>query len=539
MASPDPLRKLFPYRTTYISADLTAGLSVFLVSLPLCLGVALASGAPLLAGLVAGIIGGIVVGLLSGSEISVTGPAAGLAVIVAESIGTAGSYQAFLLVVVLAGLIQVLLGVFRVGWVSSFVPNSVVSGMLVGIGLVIVLKQIPLALGSDRLYMGDFEFGSLANGENTLSEIYRAIVSANSGALFISLVSLGVLILWRRQADKGIEFFRTLPSALVAVLIGVGLNQLFRVYMPDWYLGNSDAHMVNIPILSAENGLDSILIFPDFSRIGDLHIYALAATLVVVASLEALITIEAADRGDSLRRVSSTNKELIAQGVGNMLSGLLGGLPVTAVAVRTSTNIFSGGKSRMATMLQGFLLLGSLLFGAAIINSIPLACLAALLIVIGYRLASPSVFARIYREGWSQFIPFITTVLGIVFTNLLIGLTVGLVVGYIFVLYTNAQSSFRVIRDGNNVLIKFQKDMYFPNKAKLKETLRKLQPGDSVLVDGRYATFIDHDIYQLVTDFSQTARNLGISYELRDVTERKKTLTHTDHATVRKTITVQ
>ena len=532
MPSTNPLWKLFPYRTTYLTADLTAGLSVFLVSLPLCLGVALASGAPLFAGLIAGIVGGIVVGLFAGSEISVTGPAAGLAVIVVESVNTAGSYPAFLLVVVLAGVLQVGLGALKAGRVSSFVPNSVITGMLVGIGLVIILKQIPHALGRDSDYEGDYEFSSLANGENTLSEIYRAFVSASPGAVVISVVSLILLIFWRRQVLNGVKFFEVLPSALAAVLVGVGLNELFSVYQPNWYLGNSNEHMVRIPILSAQQSLGSILVFPDFSRIGDVRIYGLAATLAVVASLETLINIEAADRVDSLRRVSSTNKELIAQGLGNLLSGLIGGLPVTAVAVRTSTNIFSGGKSRIATMLQGFLLLGSLLFAASIINTIPLACLAALLIVIGYRLASPAVFARIYREGWSQFIPFIVTVLGIVFTNLLIGLLVGLVIGYVFVLYTNAQSSFRVVRDGSNVLIKFQKDMYFPNKAKLKDTLRKLKPGDSVLVDGRYAAFIDHDIYQLVTDFSQTAQNLGINYELRDVTERKQSLPQADHATV-------
>lgn len=517
-------RPLLTYRTANFSNDLTAGVSVFLVSLPLCLGIALASGAPLFAGLIAGIIGGIVVGLFSGSESSVSGPAAGLAVIIAESITKIGSYEAFLVVVILAGLIQVGMGLLKAGRLSSFFPNSVIRGMLVGIGLVIILKQIPHALGRDNDYEGEFEFSQLADSENTLSEIYRALVTASPGAVVISVICLFILIFWYRQAGKGIRFFQVLPAALVIVFVGVGLNQFFRYFLTDWYLGDSNQHMVRIPTVSAGKGLGSIIDLPDFSVLGNIRIYGIAATLALVASLETLLNLEAADRVDPLRRVSSTNQELVAQGIGNMLSGLVGGLPITAVVIRTSTNIFSGAKSRLSTIIQGILLLLSVFLAASVLNYIPLACLAALLIVIGYRLANPGVFKAVYGEGLSQFIPFIITVLGILFTNLLIGILVGLAVGYVFVLYTNAQSSFRVIRDGTNVLVKFQKDIYFPSKHRLKETLRALKPGDSVLIDGRYATFIDHDIYTLITDFAQTARTLGISYELRDVTKRKRNL---------------
>lgn len=508
----------------YLPDDLTAGLSVFLVGLPLCLGIALASGAPLFAGLVAGIIGGVVVGLISGSEVSVSGPAAGLAVIVAEAITALGSYEAFLVAVVLAGLFQVVAGLLRAGRLSSFFPNSVITGMLAGIGLVIVLKQIPHALGRDNDYEGEYEFSQLADQENTLSEIYRAIVTASPGAIVISVVSLLILVFWSRLTARGIRFFRVVPAALVVVLVGVGLNQFFGHYLTDWYLGDSNEHMVRIPVLSAGQSVASIIDFPDFSHLTDTRIYVIAATIALVASLETLINLEAADRVDPLRRVSSTNQELVAQGVGNMLSGLVGGLPITSIVVRTSTNVFGGSKSRLSTIIQGVLLLLSVSLAASILNHIPLSCMAALLIFIGYRLARPGIFAAVYQQGPSQFIPFVVTVLGIVFTNLLVGILVGLVVGYVFVLYTNSQASFRVIRDGTNVLVKLQKDMYFLNKPALKETLRSFKPGDSVLIDGRYATFIDNDIYTLLIDFAYTARTQGIDYELREVTQRKQNL---------------
>ena len=533
MPAYNPFQSLREYRMADLSDDLTAGLSVFLVSLPLCLGIALASGAPLFAGLVAGIIGGLVVGLLSGSEVSVSGPAAGLAVIVVQSVKTAGSYEAFLVAIMLAGVIQLLLGFLRAGRLSGFFPDSVIKGMLAGIGLVILLKQIPHALGRDADYEGEFEFRQLADSENTISEIYRALVTASPGAVAISVIALIILISWDRLVSRGFRFFKLVPAALVVVLSGVGLNEFFDQYIPSWYLGNSNQHMVRIPIVSPERGWLSILDFPDFSALANIRTYGIALTLALVASLQGLINVEAADRVDPLRRVSSTNRELTAQGIGNLLSGLVGGLPLTSVAVRTSTNIFNGTKSRLSVMIQGALLLLSVFLAASILNLIPLACLAAILIVVGYRLANPKVFRDVYREGLSQFIPFIITVLGILFTNLLIGILVGLVVGYLFVLYTNAHASFRVIRDGNKVLIKFQKDMYFPSKPTLKETLRSLQPGDSVLIDGRYAAFIDHDIYTLLTEFAQTARTSGIGYELRDITDRKRNLPV--YATVRET----
>lgn len=515
----NPFRTLANYKSGYLSQDLPAGLSVFLVALPLCLGIALASGAPLFSGLVAGMIGGIVVGLLSGSEISVSGPAAGLAVIVADAITKIGSYEAFLVAVVLAGIMQFLLGLIKAGRFSSFFPDSVIKGMLVAIGIVIILKQIPHALGRDKDYEGEFEFQQLADGENTISEIYRAIETASPGAVVISLISLVFLISWERIAGRSTRaFFKNFPAALVVVIIGVALNEFFRVAVPDWYLGDTaHQHMVQIPTIAPGKSVSSIFNSPDFSILRDPRVYGIAATIALVASLETLLNLEASDRLDSARRVSSTNQELVAQGVGNMLSGLIGGLPVTSVVVRTSANAYAGAKTRMSAVLHGVYLLIAVFVGGALLNLIPLSCLAAVLIMVGYKLAKPSIFKKTYQDGWSQFVPFIVTVVGIVFTDLLIGIALGSVVGIIYVLYTNFQSTFRVDRQGRQVTIEFEKDLYFLSKPQLKEALGSLQPGDEVVVDGTKAPFIDHDIFNMLHDYREIAKVQGIDYQLRNV----------------------
>ena len=530
-----PVKSLRKYKSQNLQFDLPSGISVFLVALPLCLGIALASGAPLFSGLVAGIIGGIFVGLLSGSELSVSGPAAGLAVIVADSIVRLGSFEAFLVAVVLAGVMQFGLGLLKAGRFSSLFPDSVIKGMLVGIGVVIILKQIPHALGRDNDYEGEFEFTQLADGENTLSEIYRAVVTASPGAIIISVLSILILLFWERGAGKGLKFFKNLPAALMIVFLGVGLNQLFRLYFPAWYLGDNNEHMVRIPVFTASQNMSSIFDFPDFSKLANPAIYSVAATIALVASLETLLNLEAADRLDPLRRNSSPNQELVAQGLGNIVSGLLGGLPITSVVVRTSANIFGGGKTRVSTMVHGLLLLGAVALAGSILNYIPLSCLAALLIMVGYKLAKPSLFKSIYRDGLNQFIPFIVTVVGIVFTDLLIGISLGTVIGLLYVLYTNSQATFRVVRNGNQVLIKFQKDIYFLSKPQLKEALHSLNSGDSVYVDGQHASFIDHDIVNMLNDYAETAKMQNIRYELNEVFLKKRK--SKNHGTLREAIT--
>ncbi|GAB4024046.1 SulP family inorganic anion transporter [Spirosoma koreense] len=514
-----PLRTLASYKADYLRQDLPAGLSVFLVALPLCLGIALASGAPLFSGLVAGMLGGIVVGLLSGSEVSVSGPAAGLSVIVADAITKIGSYESFLVAVVLAGLMQLGLGLVKAGRFSSFFPDSVIKGMLVAIGIVIILKQIPHALGRDNDYEGEFEFQQLADSENTISEIYRAIETASPGAVVISLVSMAFLMGWDRIAGRSTRMLiKSFPAALVVVLLGVALNEFFRVSIPDWYLGDTaHQHMVQIPTIAPGKSIFSIFDFPDFQALRNPQVYGIAATLALVASLETLLNLEASDRLDSARRVSSANQELRAQGIGNILSGLIGGLPVTSVVVRTSANVYGGARTRVSAVLHGIFLMVAVFLGGPLLNLIPLSCLAAVLIMVGYKLAKPAIFRKTYRDGWSQFMPFVVTVVGIVFTDLLIGIALGSVVGIVYVLYTNFQSTFQVKRNGRQVTIEFEKDLYFLSKPQLKEALGTLQTGDEVIVDGSKAPFIDQDIFNMLHDFSETAKVQGIDYQLRNV----------------------
>lgn len=524
MQSTNPFQTLATYKPAYLRQDLPAALSVFLVALPLCLGIALASGAPLFSGLVAGMIGGIVVGFLSGSEVSVSGPAAGLAVIVADAILKIGSYEAFLVAVVLAGVMQLTMGVLKAGRFSSFFPDSVIKGMLVAIGIVIILKQIPHALGRDNDYEGEFEFQQLADGENTISEIYRAIETASPGAVLISVLSLAFLISWEYIARHNKRaVVKNFPVALVVVIAGVALNEFFRVAVPAWYLGDTaHQHMVQIPVIAPEKNLFSIFDFPDFSVLRNSQIYGIAATIAVVASLETLLNLEASDRLDPQKRVSSTNQELKAQGIGNILSGLIGGLPITSVVVRTSANVYGGGRTRLSAIGHGIFLLLAVFLGGALLNMIPLSCLAAVLIMVGYKLAKPAIFRKIYQDGWSQFVPFIVTVLGIVFTDLLVGITVGTIVGIAYVLYTNVQSTFRVARQGQRVTIDFEKDLYFLSKPQLKEALADLKPGDEVVIDGSKAPFIDQDIYNMIHDYRETAIARGIQYELRNVMHTKR-----------------
>lgn len=391
--------------------------------------------------------------------------------------------------------------------------------MLVAIGLVIILKQIPHALGRDNDYEGEFEFQQLADGENTISEIYRAVETASIGAVIISVASLAFLIAWERVAGRSTRtFFKNFPAALVVVFLGIALNEFFRVSIPALYVGDTaNQHMVQIPTIAPGKSLLSIFDFPNFNVLSNPQIYVIAATIAVVASLETLLNLEASDRLDTGKRVSSTNQELIAQGVGNTLSGLIGGLPVTSVVVRTSANVYGGAKTRLSAILHGIFLLIAVFLGGPLLNLIPLSCLAAVLIMVGYKLAKPSIFKKTYKDGWDQFVPFIVTVLGIIFTDLLKGIALGTVVGILYVLYTNFQSTFRVTRDGNQVLIEFTKDVYFLSKPQLKEALTDLQPGDKVVIDGSRATFIDHDIYNMLHDYSETAEVQGIGYELRDV----------------------
>lgn len=505
----------------FLRQDFLAGVSVFLVTIPLCLGIALASGAPLFAGVLSGIIGGLFVGYWSGSEVSISGPAAGLSVIVLQSIQSLG-YSSFLVAVILAGIIQFVLGWLKAGRLSGFFPNSTIRGMMVAIGLVIILKQIPHALGWDVDYEGEFEFSQKSDGENTFTEIGTALMHIHPGALVISTLCILFLVFWSKLDSGKNFFFRLFPSALAVIFFGVGLNELFGALYPDWYLGDSVQHMVSFPSFRDREAFMAAFTFPDFSSLKNFDIYISAVTIALVGSLESLITLEVADRVDPERRYSSPNQELRAQGIGNVICGLLGAIPLSAVMIRTSTNIFAGAKTRLASIFNGLLLSVSLVTAATLLRYIPLASLAALLIFVGFQLIDFRIIKKIYSEGKDQFIPFIITILTIIFTDLLVGILVGLAVGINYVLYFNFHSAIKAVREGQNVLVVFSKDVSFLNKPHLKNILVDIKEGDSVLFDGARAQFIDQDIFTTLQEFKDDADKRNIKVEFRYIVQRKK-----------------
>jgi len=501
------------YVQSFVKGDWKSGVAVFLVALPLCLGIALASGAPLFAGLVAGIVGGTLVSLLSGSELSVSGPAAGLTIIVATAITDLGSFPGFLVAVIIAGLIQVVLGLLKWGKIGGFFPSSVIRGMLVAIGIVIILKQIPHAIGDDLDFIGEFEFDQ-KDGENTFTEIIKSVLSLEIGALIISAVGLVILFSWTKLGQK-IAWMNAIPASLFVVVIGVAINESLGIWFPAWYLGNSVDHMVRLPVFASTNELVSGFITPDWSFLSNPKVYSVAVTLAIVATLESLLSLEATDSLDPLKRISSPDRELLAQGAGNVVSGFLGGLPITSVIVRSSTNIYAGGKTRMSGFFHGILLLVAVLFLPLYLNKIPLACLASILLYTGYKLAHPKEFKKVFAEGWKQYVPFLITVAVVVGVDLLWGIFIGTLVGLVFVVITNYSSVFTVFKNGNDILIKFQKDVTFLHKMSLKETLRKIPAGSEVFIDATKVHFMDHDINLLIQEFISTAKERGIEVDLK------------------------
>ena len=502
------------HTTESFRSDASAGLVVFLVALPLCLGIALASGAPLFAGILAGIIGGTLVALLSGSEVSVSGPAAGLSVIVATAVQQLGSFPALQAAIVLAGLFQIAFGALRFGSVANYLPSSVLKGMLAGIGLVIILKQIPHAVGRDTDFEGDFSFLERA-GDNTFTDIVKALYASNGEAILISASCLALLVAWESRWLQQFGFTKFVPGALAAVLLGTAMNETFRVLFPNFFLRAEDGHLVALPVIDSADGLVKLFSFPDFSALLRQDVWMTALAIALVASLETLLSLEAADKLDPFKRVAPPNRELWAQGAGNVCSGLVGGLPITSVVVRTSANIYAGGRSRVAALVQGGLLLVAVLAIPFWLNRVPLACLAAILIVIGYKLTNLQLFAGMYAAGRAQFVPFIATVLGIVLVDLLKGVLLGLAVGLFFVLRSNHHRATTVVNDGHLYLLRFNKDMSFLNKADLKLQLAAIPDDASLLIDGHNATFVDTDIDDVIADFLENARHRRIKVELR------------------------
>ncbi|QHT71972.1 carbonate dehydratase [Rhodocytophaga rosea] len=493
--------------------DFRSGLVVFLVALPLCLGIALASGAPLFSGIIAGIIGGIIVGSLSGSSLSVSGPAAGLTVIVFSAIEKFnGQFNAFLLAVMLAGVLQIILGYIRAGSIGYFFPSAVIKGMLAAIGLTLILKQIPHALGYDEDAEGEFAFEQL-DGENTFTEILRAFQNPNAAAIIITLISVAILLLWERPALKKYSFFNGIPAPLVVVLISILINYLYNYIS---FLSLSGNHLVSLPKANNFNEFLGLFTLPDFSQIGNPQVYITAATLAIVASLETLLNVEATDKLDPLKRNTPPNRELKAQGVGNLISGLIGGLPLTSVIVRSSVNINTGARSKMSAVIHGILLLVCVISIPSLLNRIPLACLAAILILTGYKLAKLKVFKEMYSLGLSQFIPFVVTIVAVLFTDLLIGISIGLAVGLFFILRANYKSFYffqrEKLKGGEKVKINLGEHVSFLNKASINNILENLPENSYVEIDGSKSQYIDYDILETIENFKSTAKQKNIRF---------------------------
>jgi MFS superfamily sulfate permease-like transporter len=498
-----------------IKNDLPASIVVFFVALPLCLGIALASGAPLFSGIIAGIVGGIFVGALSGSQIGVSGPAAGLAAIVLVSIGSLGGYENFLLAVVLGGIIQVVFGILKAGIIGYYFPSSVIKGMLTGIGIIIILKQIPHFFGYDASPEGDFNFFQI-DGENTFSEILKALNFISPGATLVAIMGLTILILWDKVLSKKGKVFNLIQGPLVAVVVGI----IFYVLTEDNTTLAIDAkNLVKVPIPEDISSFFAQFKTPNFSAIFSADVWIVAFTIALVASLETLLCVEATDKLDPEKRVTPTNRELLAQGSGNILSGLIGGLPITQVIVRSSANIQSGAKSKLSAIIHGFLLLISVILIPRLLNLIPLSVLAAILFMVGYKLAKPALFKTMYDLGWKQFVPFTVTVLGIVFTDLLTGIVLGLGVGIVVILIKSYQNShFLHIEDSGNGKAKLKmtlaEEVTFFNKGAILKELDKIPEGTYLELDVRKTRYLDNDIIEILEDFSEKARNRNIDINL-------------------------
>ena len=495
-------------------ADIPAAIVVFLVALPLCIGIAIASDATPFAGIIAGVIGGVVVGLLSGSSLSVSGPAAGLAAIVASAIHDLGSYEVFLLAAFIAGVIQLLFGYFKGGGIGRYVPNAVIKGMLAAIGILIILKQIPHFVGYDADPEGEESFIQ-PDGQNTFSELWIALSRISPLATLIATVAAAILLFYETKFMKKQAWVKYLPGPLLAVISGVLLN-VFLV--PDGHaLALSDEHVVQIPTFGSVQELASFITMPEWGAVGNYKVWVTAITLAVVASLETLLSLEAADKLDPEKRISPANRELYAQGTGNILSSLIGGLPVTSVVVRSSANVNAGAKSKASAVLHGLLLMLCVFAIPGVLNMIPKAALASILILTGYKLANVTLFKEYYSRGKQQFIPFVVTIIAIIFTDLLIGILVGILVGLYFVMRSNFRSAMIMVEDGDKYLIRFSREVSFLNKAKLVDYLQKVPDNSAVLIDPLRNEFMDRDIIETVNDFIASSQARGIRvYIMRD-----------------------
>lgn len=507
----------------HFKTDLSAGLVVFLIALPLCLGISLASGAPLFAGIISGIIGGIVVGFFSSSSINVSGPAASVALVIYTAVQTFGSYEAILIAVVLAGVLQIILGFLKAGTIAYFFPNAMIKGILASIGLVLILKQIPHALGINDVLEGAESFNQ-TDGSNTFSTIVYTLQNIGWGSTIITVVSLAIIILWDRPQMKKMVFFQFFPSALAAVITAIGISSLYNIYFPELALKANN--LVQLPSAANFGEFFGFFSFPDFSQIANPQIITIALSITFIASLETLLSTEAGDKLDPYKRKTSTNKELKAQGIGNIVAGLIGGLPITAVIVRTSANVNSGGRTKISTITHGIIMLVCVALIPTVLNLIPLAALSAVLFVVGYKLTSYPIYKSVFDQGKKQFLPFSITIITVLFTDLITGIIVGGTVAVFFILrdnYKNAYLYNKVSHEGEEkTIIKLAEEVTFLNKADIMLFLDHIPNNHSVVIDGSKSLFIHPDIFDIIDDFEQGAQYKNIKLELIDLADRNK-----------------
>jgi MFS superfamily sulfate permease-like transporter len=505
---------------SHVKTDLPAGLVVFLIALPLCLGISLASGAPLFSGIIAGIIGGIVVGLTSDSKINVSGPAASVALVVFTAIQTLGSFEVVLSAVILAGVVQIILGFLRAGTIAYFFPSAMIKGILASIGLILIINQIPHAFGYRGLEgFNDANSGTFYDG---LRHLFDAI---NPGATIITLVSLAIIVFWDRPALKAKHaFFKFVPGPLIAVVVGIGLYLLFNSNFPA--LALAENHLVQLPVAGSLGEFFSFFSFPDFSQITNPEIYTVALSIAFIASLESLLSTEAGDKLDPYKRKTSTNRELKAQGIGNIVAGFIGGLPITAVIVRTSANVSSGGRTPLATITHGTLMLICVMAIPTVLNMIPLACLSAVLFVVGYKLTSFPLYVQMYKAGMRKFLPFIVTVLAVMFTDLITGIMIGGTVAVFTILRDNYKTPYFFDKEehqkGEKIRLTLSEEVTFLNKASMMLTLDHLPAHSEVVIDATRSVNIDDDVLEIIEEFKQNANYRHIKLETIGLDRHKK-----------------
>lgn len=505
---------------SHIKTDLPAGLVVFLIALPLCLGISLASGAPLFAGIISGVVGGIVVGLVSRSQINVSGPAASVALVVLTAIDSLGSYQAVLAAGVLAGLIQIAAGFVGAGTIAYFFPSSMIKGILASIGLILILNQIPHAFG----YAGQFDDGAEAAQSHIFADLVALWGHISPGATLITLISLVILLAWDRPSLKRHALFRFVPAALVAVIVAVVLNDLFGRFYPA--LALTQNHLVQLPVARNVSDLLSFFTFPDFTVLKNPSVLGVALSIAFIASLESLLSTEAGDKLDPYKRKTPTNRELKAQGVGNIVASLIGGLPVTAVIVRTSANVAAGGRTPLSTISHGTLMLVCVLTIPGLLNKIPLAALSAVLFVVGYRLTSFPLYWNMYRAGKKQFLPFVITVIAVMATDLITGILIGAGVAVFFILRDSYKTPFFYEKEahleGEKIKLTLSEEVTFLNKASVMLTLDHLPASSHVVIDASRSLNIDDDVLEIIEEFKKTAAYKNIELTTIDLDRHRR-----------------